>query len=251
MNKAQLLATISSSGKSSGKRNLINLKKALRVPQAMNCAVIIPAHNESRHIAQVVKGVLAQECTAIVVDDGSADQTSELARLAGATVLRHIINLGKGAAANTGCEYALKKSFETLILMDGDGQHRPEDIPILLKALKKTSIVFGYRVYDHKMPPVMRFGNWFINLSSSIINGVTLRDTQSGLRAMKTSVYQHLRWESSDYGMESEMIARMVKHKISCKEVPIPNIYEESYKGTSIFDGIKIVLMMLKWRIFA
>lgn len=215
----------------------------------MTRAVIIPAYNEESRISAVIKGVLAQKCDVIVVDDGSADTTYDKALNAGATVLQHRINLGKGAAAKTGCEYALRKKYDTIILMDGDGQHRPEDIPRLLKALDKTGIVFAYREYDHHMPALMRFGNSFINFASSIINGIHLKDTQSGLRAMKAQVYRKVRWGATDYGMESEMIAKVAKHKIPFKEIAIPNIYDESYKGTGIFDGVKIVIQMLKWRL--
>jgi glycosyltransferase involved in cell wall biosynthesis len=108
----------------------------------LKVAVIIPAWNESKHIFDVVKRTKKVISDVIVIDDGSCDNTSERAKLAGATVLTHIVNLGKGSAAKTGCDYAYKKRFDVLILMDADGQHLPEDIPKFLKALKKKEKSF-------------------------------------------------------------------------------------------------------------
>lgn len=215
----------------------------------METLIIIPAYNEEAHIQSVIKDVLAEGYKPIVIDDGSADQTSQKAREAGATVLRHIVNMGKGAAAKTGCDWAVNQGADAIVLMDGDGQHKAKDIKRALKALKGTNIVFGFRQLNDHMPAVMRFGNWLINGMSSRINGIGLRDTQSGFRAMTTDTYRRIRWRSSDYGMESEMIANVAKKKIAYRQIPIDTIYHDNFKGTTVFDGIRIVLRLLKWRL--
>ena len=133
--------------------------------------------------------------------------------------------------------------------MDSDGQHRPEDIPRFVAALKNVDIVFGSRSLNKKMPFVLRFGNWFINKVNSTLFGVALGDTQSGYRAMTAQTYDKIKWKSTKYSVESEMIANVGRKRLKYKEIPIKTIYSDNYKGTTVFDGIKIVLNMLWWKI--
>lgn len=213
--------------------------------------VIIPAHNEQRHITQVLKKTkrYADASRIIVVDDGSKDRTYDLALKQGVMVLKHVINLGKGAALKTGSEYALRQGAKILVFMDSDGQHRPEDIPKFLKALSDASIVFGSRVPSRKMPAILKLGNWFINKLNSTLFGIKLRDTQSGFRAMTADAYRKIRWKSSSYSVESEMVALAGKKNLKYKEIPIKTIYSDKYKGTTVIDGIRIVLNMIWWKI--
>lgn len=212
--------------------------------------VVIPAYNESRHISDVIKGVRKHIKNIIVVDDGSKDKTSDSAKRSGATVLRHIINLGKGAALKTGCDYSLKKQANIIIAIDADGQHDPKEISNFLKALQNIDIVFGQRKLSKNMPFIFRFGNWFIDKTTKILFNIRLKDTQCGYRAFTANAYKKIRWKASDYSMESEMIANAGKKHLKYKVVPIQTIYSEKYKGTTVFDGLKIVLNMLKWRLF-
>ncbi len=212
--------------------------------------IVIPGYNEEKSIQNVILRAKKQGFDkVIVVDDGSNDNTARESEEAGGTVLRHAVNLGKGAAAKTGCDYALKKGAKTIILMDADGQHKPEDIPRILKALKGKDIVFGYRKFDKKMPFVMRFGNWFINTITMVLSGVKLKDTQCGFRAMTSNAYKKIRWEADDYSMESEMIDKAGKNNLKYSEVPIDTIYKDKFKGTTIFDGIKIVINIIRFRL--
>jgi glycosyltransferase involved in cell wall biosynthesis len=212
--------------------------------------IIIPGLNEEKHIASVVERTKKQGFTNIIfVDDGSSDKSSSVAEKAGATVLRHIVNMGKGAAAKTGCDYALKKGATVLVLIDADGQHKPEDIKKMLKALKGKDIVFGYRKLDKNMPFTMRLGNYGINKASHMINGVKLNDTQSGFRCMTSSAYRKIRWTSNNYSMESEMVSKVAKNHLKFAQIPIETIYHDSFKGTTITDGVKIFINMLKFKI--
>jgi UDP-N-acetylglucosamine---dolichyl-phosphate N-acetylglucosaminyltransferase len=213
--------------------------------------IIIPGLNEEKHIFKVVKKIKKQGFENVLfVDDGSKDKSGNLAEKAGATVLRHIINMGKGAAAKTGCDYALKEGADVLILMDADGQHKPEDLPLFIKEIKNKDIVFGYRKLNKKMPAMMRIGNWGINLASRIINGIDINDTQSGFRCMTADAYNKIRWSSNDYSMESEMVSNVAKNKLKYAQIPIDTIYHDTYKGTTVADGIRIFIRIIKFKIF-
>jgi glycosyltransferase involved in cell wall biosynthesis len=212
--------------------------------------IIMAAYNEARRIRSVIQRTKkAGYKNIIVVDDGSTDSTYEQAKKEKIMVLKHIINVGKGAAVKTGCDYALKQGADILVLMDSDGQHKPEDIQRFIKALNGNDLVLGYRKLDRKMPPIMKLGNWGINLISRILFGLNIKDTQSGFRAMTKTTYQKIRWDSTDYSMESEMIANAGKKRLRIAQIPIHTVYYDTFKGTTMFDGLKIGYNLLKWRI--
>ncbi len=233
----------------------ISLKKMVK----STVWIVIPAYNEAKNIGNVLdtlQGMLRsegkrREFKVLVVDDGSRDATSDICKARGVKVLRHALNLGKGSALRSGCDYAAQMGADIIVVMDADGQHDPTKIPTFLSALAGKDIVFGYRSYWGRMPFVLRFGNWFINNSVAILFGARIRDTQSGFRAFRSDVYAKIRWEATDYFMESEMIAHVGKHKLRFAQIPIPTIYTDKYKGTTVFDGIKIVGKMLVHRFAA
>ncbi|MBI3032872.1 glycosyltransferase family 2 protein [Candidatus Woesearchaeota archaeon] len=213
--------------------------------------VVIPAYNEAERIKHVLEKTKLFTQHIIVVNDGSKDATSSVAREAGVLVLDQMINLGKGAALRTGCDYALQKNAKVLVVMDADGQHQPEDIPRLIKILeeKKQDIVFSYRKLNKTMPLILKFGNNVMSLLINWLYNVNLKDSQSGFRCFTAEAYKKIRWHASDYSMESEMIARVGKNNLSYAEIPIQTIYLDKYKGTTIIDGIKVVLYILWWRL--
>ena len=215
-----------------------------------NTWAIIPAYNEEENIANIVKKTKKYVDYVIVVDDGSRDKTTEVAKKAGAIVLRHTINLGKGAALKTGCDFAVKKGAKFIVALDADAQHNPDDISRFITKLKKYDIVFSYRKVSRKMPIVLRFGNWFISNAARLLYGVSLNDTQCGFRAFSREAYKKIRWNAADYSMESEMISRAGKQRLKYVQIPIETIYSDKYKGTTVIDGIKIVLNIVWWRLF-
>ncbi|MBT3814184.1 glycosyltransferase family 2 protein [Candidatus Woesearchaeota archaeon] len=211
--------------------------------------VVIPAHNEEKHLEQVIDTTKKNCENIIVVDDGSKDKTSEIAKKKGVLLLKLKVNLGKGAALKTGCDYAYINGAKKIVVMDADGQHNPNQIPLFLNNLDNHDIIFGYRQRSKDMPAILRFGNWFINKTVSILYNVSLNDTQSGYRSFTNKTYKKIRWQASDYSMESEMIANTGKHKLRYKQIPIETIYSDNYKGTTVIDGIKIVLKTISWRL--
>jgi len=209
---------------------------------------VIPARNEEKHIYNIVKETKKFVENVVVVDDGSKDKTVELAKKANAVVLKHMVNLGKGAALKTGCDYAINNNADIIIVMDADAQHDPKDIPKFLQKIKTHDIILSYRKSSKNMPLILQFGNWFIDKTIKFLYGMRIRDSQCGYRTFTSSAYKKLRWDASDYSMESEMISKIGKHKLSYSEIPIETIYPDRYKGTTILDGVKIVVNLFLWK---
>jgi hypothetical protein len=99
------------------------------------------------------------------------------------------------------------------------------------------------------MPTVFRFGNLVINKMAELLYHIRLHDTQCGYRAFTAAAYKKIRWRSYDYSVESEMIARVGKRRLRYTQTPIKTVYQDRYKGTTIFDGIKIVIKMMWWKV--
>jgi len=148
----------------------------------MKTAVVIPAFNEGSRIKHVLLKAGKYVDNVVVVDDGSTDNTFEISSGIARNIitLRHKVNLGKGAAMKTGCEAALKISADIIILMDADGQHKPEDIPRFIESIKneKNDIVFGSRKIGKDMPLVMMLGNKFLSIVTSFLFTLRLNGTQ-------------------------------------------------------------------------
>ncbi len=210
---------------------------------------VIAAKNEEENISEVIRATRRFVDCVVAVDDGSTDKTKEISTAAGAIALTHIVNLGKGAAIKTGCEYAISKGAKIIVLLDADGQHEPKEIPKFLKKLQENDIVFGVRTKKRSMPLILKFGNWFINKVTFILYHIDIADTQCGYRAFKADIYNKIRWNSSDYSMESEMIANVGRMGLKYAEIDISTIYSDKYKGTTIMDGIKICFDMIRWKI--
>ena len=215
---------------------------------------IIPGYNEQDHVFDVVKETKKYVDKVIVVDDGSKDKTFLKAQEAGADlVLRHIMNMRKGMALKTGFEAAikLKPRPQIIVCLDADGQHDPSDIPRLVKKLRSENldIVIGSRQIGGKMPFLFKFGNFGLNNIFTFLFKLKIDDTQSGFRAIKTEIYNKIRWDSRSYGVETEMLAKAGKHKLKCAEIPIKTVYLNKVKGTTVIDGIRIFFQMMFWKI--
>ncbi|MBT4445686.1 glycosyltransferase family 2 protein [archaeon] len=214
------------------------------------CA-IIPAYNEEKYLAEVISETKKYVDSVIVVDDGSLDKTAIIASNEADHFLKHPVNSGKGVALQTGFLYAQKLDFDVIITIDADLQHDPARIPEFLKVLdeKKADIIIGARGLGKSAPIVYRFGNFVLNTTFSILYGQKITDTQSGYRAFLMKSYPHFVWQSSGYDVETEMLTNARKHGLVLAEIPIATKYHNSYKGTTIFDGVKIFCKMLLWRV--
>jgi len=219
----------------------------------MKTIAVIPAYNEDKNVREVVGRAMKFVDQVVVVDDGSTDCTYKTLEglEARVVVLRHKVNLGKGAALKTGCAAALQLGADIIVMLDADGQHKPEKIPEFIKQFenKEVQIVFGSRNIGRDMPLVMMLGNKLLSLTSSILFKVYISDTQSGFRAFRAAVYPKIEWYSTDYSVETEVVVRTGKHKLPFREIDIETIYTNIYKGTTFVDGIRIFINMLIWRI--
>jgi glycosyltransferase involved in cell wall biosynthesis len=218
-------------------------------------AIIIPARNEESSVGRVLTALNDSPLAGVgtrrvfVIDDGSTDGTAAVARAAGASVLRHRANLGKGAALLTGCEAALGAGSDLIALMDADGQHEAADLPRLLQPLldNEADLVLAARRFSRQMPPAMRLGNWGLSRAFALLFRRHMVDTQCGLRAFRAAAYPRLRWTTPGYGVETEMLIRAVRSHLRIAEVAIATVYHDRYKGTTVTDGVRIFGQMLRW----
>ena len=194
----------------------------------MKTCAIIPAYNESRTISDVVSGAKRFVECVLVVDDGSADKTGDIAESAGAAVLRHAENQGKGAALRDGFQWAGEKNFDAVIILDGDGQHDTEEIPKFLKAAENPEIqlIVGNRMGDvSRMPLVRQLTNRFMSFILSVLIGQRVPDSQNGYRLLKLKFLKDLKFSTANFEIESEMLVRACERGAKIASVPVKTIY--------------------------
>jgi len=209
--------------------------------------VIIPAYNEEKSIGRVIKEIKenAPGSDVVVIDDGSIDTTSRIARQNGTVVLSHSINLGYGAALQTGYKYTLGKNYDCVVQLDADGQHSPRYINDLLNVLKNESIdiVIGSRFLgdrEYKIPWIRRLGMRFLAFVTSFVIGQKITDSSSGFRALKRKAADFFAYIDypSDYD-DADVIILAHSAGFRIKEVPV-TMYE-SISGKSMFDGGNLI----------
>ena len=191
---------------------------------SQTCVVIIPCFNEEKTITSLARGVRQHLSAVMVVDDGSCDNTSTLAISAGANVVRHARNLGKGAALKTGLASAHRQGLQWAFTMDGDGQHRPEDIPAFLRYAEETSasLICGNRMHlAQAIPPLRRAVNRWMSRRISKRAGRMLPDSQCGFRLINLNDWAALRLETNHFEIESEMLLAFVRAGHQVEFVPI------------------------------
>lgn len=214
--------------------------------------IIIPAFNEEQTIGKLVREAGKYCRNIIVIDDGSPDQTGTEAEKAGATVIRHEVNQGKGAALSTGFQYACDNQFEFLITMDADLQHDPADIPAFIDKYKKTNIpvIIGNRMtHNNNMPFVRKITNLFLSRLLSKTMGQKVPDTQCGYRLFKTSTIRSIDTFSRHFDAESEILLILADRKIPMTSIRIATIYgNEQSKIKPIKDTFRFFSMTRKHR---
>ena len=214
----------------------------------------IAAYNEARYVGSIVLQARQYVDEVIVVDDGSADNTARVADLAGATVIRHAENRGKGTAIQSILAEAKKRNPDVLVLLDADSQHNPNEIPVLIKPISEGfDLVIGSReAQKDKTPRYRRIGQKILLRSTRLASKTNISDSESGFRALSPKAINELDLKASGFAVESEMITRAADKNLKITEVPISNIYTKD--GSTLnpvrhgIDVLSRVIVMISQR---
>lgn len=213
-------------------------------------AVLIPSYNEARTIGRIVGDLQAKSFAVYVVDDGSVDDTARLAEKAGAEVISHLKNMGKGASLRDGFRRILADGFNEVITMDGDGQHRTGDIEKFVRAMKDTGagIVIGNRMLDtSSMPPLRIWVNHFMSGLLSAAAFQRIPDSQCGFKLIKKDVLREIDLETSNFEIESELVLKAARKGFKIESVPIETVYrDEKSKIRPFLDTVRFIIFILK-----
>ncbi len=216
-------------------------------------AVVIPAYNEAATIRALVERTLEQQLPVIVVDDGSEDQTAAQLQDLPLTLLQNTQNAGKASALRKGFEAALQQGVDGIITLDGDGQHRPEDIPRFIEASREHpgKIIIGSRLHDREqIPPRRYYANRFANFWIAWASGMPLLDSQSGFRLYPASLLSDMELDTSPergFVFESEVIIEAGWRGVGVHNIPIPALYDEAMRPShfrSVLDILRITRMV-------
>ena len=207
--------------------------------------VAIPAYNEARFIGSVVLSVARYADCVLVIDDGSSDRTAELAVAAGAVVVRHHENGGKGKAVNTAFREARRLGAAALVLIDGDGQHEAAEIESIVNPVLagEADMVVGSRFLGARnlIPAYRKFGQHSLTLATNLASGTWLTDSQSGFRAFSAAALEALTFRAAGFSVESEMQFLAREHGLRVVEMPISVVYREPAKRNPIRHGMAVV----------
>ncbi len=210
-------------------------------------SVVIPAYNEEPAIAETISKIkrLHPDFEILVVDDGSSDATAQKAKDAGAMVIRHPYNIGNGAAVKTGIRHAKGRY---VVLMDGDGQHRPEDIKRIISHLGTYDLVVGARDGKGQASIGRRIANWCYNKMASYVGKFPIRDLTSGFRAFETAtVRRYLYLFPNTFSYPTTSTLAYLRSGLTIKYVPIKVMKRKGKSKISILrDGTRFVLIILR-----
>jgi len=221
----------------------------------MKIIVLIPAFNEEKGISQLVKDLRTIVEEIIVVDDGSYDKTAAVAAVAGAKVISHKENKGKGVALRTGFQAVIADGADAVITMDGDGQHDWREVPKLIKKAEESGadIVIGDRMGDTSSMPSIRIltnrlTSWFV----SRLGGQKISDSQSGYRLIKRRVLESVKLETAKYELESEILIKASRKGYTISSIPVRTIYHDGgvSKINPLIDTLRFarLIVRLMWK---
>lgn len=214
-------------------------------------AAIIPAFFEEKHVGDVVKRTLQQVDHVLVVDDGSTDTTAAKAREAGAEVIVHERNLGKGESIQTGLRYWTERGFQHVLILDADGQHLPEEIPrFFAGAASGADLLIGTRMNDvRRMPLVRRLVNRQMSRSISKVCGQEIPDTQCGFRMLSAAVIPHLLGGAARFDYETEMLIVVSRKGFRIGSVPISTVYSDEVSSIHpVRDTLRFLKLMQRYK---
>ncbi|MEY2561816.1 MAG: hypothetical protein QOH88_9 [Verrucomicrobiota bacterium] len=214
-------------------------------------AAVIPAYLEAKHIADVTVRALRQLDHVLVIDDGSTDATAENARKAGAEVIVHPQNCGKGESIKTGLRHWLERGFTYVVILDGDGQHLPEEIARFLGAAVSGAELFvGTRMSDvREMPAVRRAVNRYMSNSISRLCGQPIPDTQCGFRMVHRNLIPDLLGGADRFDYETEMLILASRKGCRIESVPITTVYSDEVSSIHpVRDTLRFFKLMRRYR---
>jgi glycosyltransferase involved in cell wall biosynthesis len=209
--------------------------------------VVIAAYHEAQVIADVVSGVIRAGYDVVVVDDGSRDRTGDAAASAGATVVRHPINLGQGAALQTGIAWALRHDADIVVTFDADGQHRTADVARLVAALQVhgADYALGSRFLGGAVnqPLSRRVLLWLATLFTRMTTGLRVTDTHNGLRSMTRRGARAIALRQNRMAHASEILHQIADSGLKFVEVPVTIEYSaySLAKGQTVGDALVIL----------
>lgn len=210
--------------------------------------IVIPMYNEATVVGQVIEDLLTTFPNVVCVDDGSTDGSQDVARHAGAVVVQHPINLGQGAALQTGIEYALQDpDLSCIVTFDADGQHRSEDAKAMSERILsgEADIVLGSRFLDNrtKLTRAKRIVLKTAALQLKMSTGLNLTDAHNGLRAMSADAAARIHLTQNRMAHASELVTQIAGMKVRLVEHPVQIIYTDysKAKGQSLLNAINIV----------
>ena len=217
--------------------------------------IVVPAYNESTVIASVIHELRAVYRNVVVVDDHSSDETGAAALSAGATALRHPVNLGQGAALQTGIRYALAQGADWIVTFDADGQHRVEDIAVLIDVQKRTGadVVLGSRFLGRveNIPPLRRLVLKMAVVFTRLTSGAKLTDAHNGFRLFTRHAAVQIRITQNRMSHASEITNQIQALGLSVAEAPVTIVYTEYSlgKGQKLSNAIHILAELVVARL--
>lgn len=215
-------------------------------------AAVIPAYEEEKHIAEVVRRTRAQLEHVVVIDDGSIDATATNARLAGAQVLVHRHNLGKGESIKAGLRHWVERDITHVVILDGDAQHLPEEIEHFAAAAAKSDakLFVGTRMNDiSRMPALRRFVNRYMSKKISRLCGQEIPDTQCGFRMLHRTLIPALLGGAERFDYETEMLILASRNGCRIESVPITTVYSDEVSSIHpVRDTLRFFKLLRRYR---
>ena len=216
---------------------------------------VIPAYNEENSIAKVILGTRRYVNSVIVCDDGSTDMTFMIAEALGARVVRHGDKRGKGEALRTLYKEIMELDADIIVTLDGDGQHNPDEIPMLMKPIEtgESDMVIGSRYVDgakNDGPLYRRFGLRVVNFLYKRVAGVRTKDTQCGFRAYSRKAFEYMmQCDAKGYGIEGEQLVLAARNGLRVMEVPVSVNYgglAQTSKNSPLLHGIDLMSTLFR-----
>ncbi len=216
--------------------------------------VVIPAYNAAKTLDILVKQLMAlgfDEKHVVIVNDGSNDNTGQVATDLGVSVIDHEKNMGKGAALQTGFDFARKMNLERVFTLDADGQHKVADIKGFLDLTEDFDLLIGTRNHVANMPLLRKLTNRTTSLVVSLLSDKYIPDTQSGFRYLQLRIFEKIRLKARNFQTESELVVKAARNKYRIGFVPITTLYrDEKSHINPLVDTVRFVNMALRflWR---